>query len=142
MLAQNFKTPAALGIKDVEFDALVKVLGMLERGELVAVAKDNFGLTSTEPIQNGFDMSCIRRGNSSCQTVGCIMGWCQIISQRDDMFYGYDLSNVMTERRALQELFMFGSNSRYGVKPAQAAIALRSYLTHGEARWHEALSCA
>lgn len=34
MLAQNFKTPADLGITDVEFDALYKVLGILERSEV------------------------------------------------------------------------------------------------------------
>jgi hypothetical protein len=34
MLAQNFKTPAALGISDAEFEALVKALGMLEREEI------------------------------------------------------------------------------------------------------------
>jgi hypothetical protein len=34
MLANSFMTPSALGISDVEFDALVKVLGMLERSEI------------------------------------------------------------------------------------------------------------
>ena len=33
MLAQNFKTPADLEITDIVFEALVKVLGMLERQE-------------------------------------------------------------------------------------------------------------
>lgn len=34
MLAQNFKTAADLDLADAEFEALVKVLGMLERGEI------------------------------------------------------------------------------------------------------------
>src|SRR5271170_4836651 len=34
MLAQNLKTPADLGIEDKWFEALLKLLGMLERGEL------------------------------------------------------------------------------------------------------------
>jgi hypothetical protein len=34
MLAQNFKTAAELDLSDAEIKALVKVLGILERGEL------------------------------------------------------------------------------------------------------------
>jgi hypothetical protein len=34
MLANNFMTPSALGLSDVEFESLVKVLGMLERGDI------------------------------------------------------------------------------------------------------------
>jgi hypothetical protein len=40
-------------------------------------------------------------------------------------------------------LFAFGGRPTdpvYVATPAQAAIALRSFLTHGEARWEEALA--
>jgi hypothetical protein len=42
MLAQNFKTAADLGIKDIDLDALIKVLGMLERRSYLSTGAANW----------------------------------------------------------------------------------------------------
>lgn len=62
MLANNFMTPSALGISDVEFDALVKVLGMLERRE---IPDDEFTM---------------RRVQHPYRTPACLCGWANHVS--------------------------------------------------------------
>ena len=62
MLANNFMTPSALGISDAELDALVKVLGMLERGE---IPEDQFTM---------------RRVQHPCRTPACLCGWANHVS--------------------------------------------------------------
>jgi hypothetical protein len=136
MLAQNFMTPTDLGLSDVEFESLVKVLGMLERGEL----KDAQHLVpfTKKRIENGFDMSYIHR--RSCGTVGCIMGWCQIVASDDALFHRLELNDVCrSANRQLGNLFLFGDSRRHDARVSHAAIALRNYLTFGEPRWDEAL---
>lgn len=132
MLANNFMKPEALGITAAEWGALTKVLGMLERAELV------YRRPYDASLPNGFNMD-LNWKSSECGTVGCIRGWC-----RD--FMGDDVFPIerMTDR--ISELFIFtGINNpmeviRKTVTPAQAAIALRNYLTTGEPRWAEALA--
>ena len=63
MLASNFMAPSALGISEVEFDALVKVLGMLERGE---IPDDQFTM---------------RRIQHPCGTPACLCGWANHVSE-------------------------------------------------------------
>ncbi len=132
MLAQNFKTPAELGISDAEFDALRAVLGMLERGELIAATSP-----FVAKIPNGFHMGSVW-DEGECGSVGCIMGWCRFVG-------GKHLFNITENnyhpRELVKGLFMFDDPRRHRVNdPAKAACALRNYLTHGEARWDEALA--
>lgn len=121
MLAQNFKTPAELKITDAEFGALYQVLGMLERDEIP---------------HHLFDMCIV--GEPECGTPGCIKGWARAIS-------GQKFLQLKIPRN-LDDLFFPGDSTRhfkrspYTATPNEAAIALRSYLTHGEARWHEAMA--
>src|SRR5690349_3894016 len=63
MLAQNFMKPEALGISESETAALIRVLGMLERGEIG---------------EQHFDMSFYQ---SHCGTIGCICGWANFVSK-------------------------------------------------------------
>jgi hypothetical protein len=131
MLAQNFKTPAELGIKSKEFDALFKVLRMLERDELVHV--DLTGDTIYSPnMPNAFSMTMWKQ-ETDCGTVGCIGGWAEKVG--GVVFIRYP--------GALDRLFYPGSDKvseGYEATPAQAAIALRSYLTTGEPCWAEAMA--
>lgn len=118
MLAQNFKAAATLGISDVEFEALVKVLGMLERGEIT---------------RKMFTMADY--GNPECGTPACILGWTWTIVD----------SQAMTRPRPVNLARVFypnldGCDAAYAATPVQAAIALRNYLTTGEPRWAEALA--
>ncbi len=137
MLANNFMTPTALGISDAEFDALLKVLGMLERGE----------------ISDGqFNM---RRVQHPCRTPACLCGWANHVSggrafplheqPRRTMFGGAGGYGPRWTELPRQLLQLFGYGGRptdpvYLANPSQAAIALRNFLTYGEPRWAEALA--
>lgn len=144
MLAQNFKTPSALEIADVEFEALVMVLRMLERGELT-YGEHPFSAKQRQP--NEFNMaSTLQEG---CGTIACICGWAHIVSNRvafaDFLLAAGDQQALQVLERmptSLRKLFRFGAacGSLYSIRPSHAAIALRSYLTNGEPRWSEALA--
>jgi|ERR1700722_2093707 len=133
MLAQNFKTATDLGIEDVELEALIKVLGMLERGEIKAPPpKANFGSTPNPNIApTMFCMSFIKAGGE-CGTAACILGWAQIVADNDDIFE--------VTKGPCEALFYPYDEAIRCRNPAQAAIALRNFLTFGEPRWHEALA--
>lgn len=131
MLAQNFKTAADLGISEAEQSALIKVLGMLERDEL-----EYLPANITPQIPNGFNMQKIGR-KYNCGTAACILGWCRIVGG-EELFN--DANNYVKATSQAFELFMFGDSRRGSVTPAQAAQALRSYLTTGAPDWAEALS--
>lgn len=114
MLAQNFKSAADLEITDAEHRSLVLVMGMFERGEIPAI---QFHMASVE---------------SWCGSRACIMGWCQRVSG-DDVF---DSPIGFKHSPLYHGLFMFGDGRRYHTSSTQqAATALRSYLTTGDARW-------
>jgi hypothetical protein len=128
MLAQNFKTADELGLAEVEVTALATVLGMLERGEIA---------------QGQFHMGHFRH---PCRTPACICGWAHYISGGkafSELSSPY--GSMILYRRAnkpLIELFRLTSARGSGgdISPAQAAIALRNYLTRGEPRWAEAVA--
>jgi hypothetical protein len=137
MLANNFMAPSALGLSDVEFEALVKVLGMLERGE---IADDQFTM---------------RRVQHPCRTPACLCGWANHVSagrafpfqaqSRLTMFSNATAYGPRWSELPQPVLRLFGYGGRptdpvYAATPSQASIALRSFLTHGEARWAEALA--
>jgi hypothetical protein len=136
MLANNFMAPSALGLSDVEFESLVKVLGMLERGEI-----DD-------------DQFTMRRVQHPCRTPACLCGWANHVSggrafplEAKPGFIVFSKSAAKPRwsamPRRVQELFGYGGRATdpvYLASPSQAATALRSFLTHGEARWAEALA--
>jgi len=128
VLAQNFKTAKELGLADVELEALVKVLGMLERGEIV---------------REEFHMGHFRH---ECRTPACMCGWAHHISAGKAFpELTCSLGPMILYRRfsgALVELFRLTAARGSGgeITPAQAAIALRNFLTHGEPRWAEAMA--
>jgi hypothetical protein len=121
MLAQNFKTPAALRLTDAGFEVLLKLLGMLERKEIA---------------DNEFSMSTVR---SECGTAACIKGWCQTISADKNIFSFFDPSSCGPTLE-LNKLFMYCDERRHSVTMEQAAMGLRNYLTFGDARWKEVLA--
>ena len=133
MLAQNFKTPAELDLTSAEFDALYKALGMLERGE---IEQDHFTMAATAKVAPG-----------GCSTPGCILGWANHIAGQALFFDKIDYSDP------LADLFLYKNSDAFrrnfaapnspsvdAVTTAQASIALRNYLTHGESRWDEVLA--
>lgn len=140
MLAQNFKTPTDLNLTDAQFDALVKVLGILERCEVRHVRKRDGAWRG-----DGFNMTDVVSRNE-CGTVCCMLGLAEKVSGNGSLF--------VSTKGVLDELFGMGSGGDWlgglnqhdmghdDVTPAHAAIALRNFLTHGEPRWAEALSPA
>jgi hypothetical protein len=142
MLAQNFLPHADLGITEIERDALATVLGMLERGE---IDTDHFAMDSV--LFEG-----------ACGTVGCICGWAHIVSDRaafpevQRLLFG----SLLQARVPLATIRLFAITGdvdqkdiyqsrlidrvRRQASPEEAATALRSYLTTGEANWAEALA--
>lgn len=134
MLAQNFKTPAELQISDVEFDALFKTLGMMEREELVHIYHPGTNSYTFGKFTGHFNMADWN-DVKECGTVCCIGGTADLIG-------GVDLNLTAHKNRALHNLFYSSSILvRYSqITVAQAATALRNYLTHGEPCWAEALA--
>lgn len=144
MLAQNFKTAESLGLLDAEFEALIKVLGMLEREEIPYSAPGdhmrNIDFGYGRP--SGFNMYHFA-SDTDCGTVCCICGWAEFVGRLEPK------SLVMKRFRTpgLEELFdppavrdLPRGHHIKDINPSQAAIALRNYLTFGEARWADALA--
>lgn len=128
MLAQSFMTAADLNIKEPERDALIKVLGMFERGDLAARGdtRDNY-------VGDSFHMGSVVHSNY-CGTCACVLGWCRIVAHDDDLFE----FNQAKDRtyKLYSELFLFGDARRFTINdPQRAAVVLRRYLTTGEANW-------
>jgi hypothetical protein len=125
VLAQNFKTAKELGLADAEVEALITVLRMLEREDIA---------------QEQFHMGHFRH---ECRTPACICGWAHHISSgRAFPELSSPYGPIILYRRLSHStgaLFRLtaarGSGSE--ITPAQAAVALRNYLTHGEPRWEE-----
>ncbi len=131
MLAQNFKTAKELGLADVEVEALVTVLRMLEREDIA---------------REEFHMGHFRH---ECRTPACICGWAHHISggKAFPELSARQQGPIILYRRvsdspSIIELFRLTATSGSGgeITPAQAAIALRNYLTCGEPRWTEAMA--
>ena len=128
MLAQNFKTAKELGLADVEVEALVTVLRMLERGD---IAREEFHMG---------------RFRHECRTPACICGWAHHLSRgRAFPELTSPYGPLILYRRlssSISELFRLTAARGSGgeITPAQAAAALRTYLIHGETRWSEAMA--
>lgn len=147
MLAQNFKTAAALEITKVEFNALRDVLGMLERGEMKHVS----GVKTRSWNERGYQRGDVFCGlfnmigfaeTTHCGTACCIAGTCDLVSGTNfaPRFWGDEPGGLPHE---LGQLFCpnaLTAEQMREILPSQAAIALRNFLTHGEPRWPEALA--
>jgi hypothetical protein len=143
MLAQNLKTSAELGISDVEFDALFRVLGMLERGELKHVRVE----ASASPFPDysrgytcHFNMFRVAIPYGECGTAACILGTARLLFGLK-LFAGWEKQGLPENLLALfWPMAQLGARPSGSITPSQAAIALRNYLTHGDPRWAEALA--
>jgi len=130
VLAQNFKTAKELGLAEVEVEALVTVLRMLERQDIAPEA---------------FHMGHFRH---ECRTPACICGWAHHVSagrafpELTAHCGPMILYRRLSDTPSTVELFRLKAARGSGgdITTAQAAVALRSYLTHGEPRWAEAMA--
>lgn len=137
MLAQNFKSAADLGITESQLSALQKTLVMLETGKLrhfdiLSIPDRRF--EHSYEFSGDFNMGAFH-AKHECGTACCIAGTAELISGAK--FIGESRSNE------LDELFYMNSldhRDMEAVTPSQAATALRSYLTTGDARWDLAVA--
>lgn len=136
MLARSFLTPAELKIEDGDFEALLKVLGMLERGELPWHAS-----TSSK---EGFNMDRWPSAGHSARidehrgSVGCIGYWAEKLGARKEL----SSRAIYTELYGL--FFPKVDNKNYmpykDIQPEHAAQALQNYLNTGKADWDAVLA--
>lgn len=133
MLAQNFKTAADLGIAKWEREALTSVLGRLERGEL-----KHASFYTYDYVGDCFNM-CTTGQSAACGTAACIAGWAYLIAGKKSPDAD-DLERRASENPDLYNLYFPNVDSIDAIKPEQAAIALRNFLTVGAPRWNEAIT--
>lgn len=134
MLAQNFKTADELKISEEELSAAISVLGMFERGEIVHQTPiSNFRDWDAEtPIaKRSFNMAC-SGVQADCGTIACIGGWMAVLMG----YQGKGINAYVNSTRADSTLYpLFWLRTDIRITADQAATALRSYLTTGDARW-------
>jgi hypothetical protein len=136
MLMQNFKSAADLGITEPQLSALQKTLVLLETGRLVHAdfdGRSSDGYREEGEFTGHFNMGRWRAAQD-CGTVCCIAGTAELIG---------DVEFSTASGGALGDLFWAGDCSPkeiLNITPAQAATALRSYLTTGDARWDLAVA--
>jgi hypothetical protein len=142
MLAQSFLTADALAITEKEHKALIKVLGLLDCGELKHV-KLVFGYHPAAWVESQQD-SAFNMGSFECGTARCIGGWVRSFLKEEDENYKESYTNPANP--GLYDLYfpgliysIYGEHRFNDITVAQAACALRSYLTTGNAQWQEAL---
>lgn len=135
MLTANWKAAAELGLSDHEHAALIGVLRRMEAGELKLQPDLRWTLKDRHHERRYcglFNMGCFAL-DTACGTVACIAGTA-------DLLYGTDFTGTTLQTDGARgELFFapLPSADRSTITVAEAAWALRNYLTRGEPDWHE-----
>jgi hypothetical protein len=128
MLAQNFRSSDDLGITKAQHDALRKTLVLLETGKLTHV-EPGFKRADRGSFTGHFNMNEWNSA-SDCGTVCCLGGTAELIGN-----VKFEPSRLP---EGLDELFFPNISRIQDLTTTHAATALRSYLTNGDAKWHEA----
>jgi hypothetical protein len=126
---QPFLSAQILSITDAQRDALIKTLMLLESGALVHTPTHTpvpAKTKSSEQFTGHFNMA-IWNHTTDCGTICCIGGTAELI--------GNLRFNIIDRPAALENLFYPRFAPLSTITPAQAAVALRSYLTTGNANW-------
>jgi hypothetical protein len=134
MLAQNFLTAEDLCLTEQAHAALIKVLHLLDCGELkhVKLERDTcFFKDSTEP--NAFNMASFE-----CGTAHCIGGWARVFMDKVPMRDKVDKGGLYRLFYPPQHFQVPGAPKYHDITAEQAACALRSYLITGQPHWEEA----
>jgi hypothetical protein len=140
MLARTFLTAKQLRCSQRDIDAAIKLLGMLERGELKFVelkevrgwdgnSGRHYDAGCVLPHGTGLNMGWWDEEDEDGNFCGCIGGWMERLK-------GKPLSNRMVD--AWEDLFypvILNSRNDHSFTPARCARALHAKLTIGEAAW-------
>lgn len=140
MLAQSFLSADDLDITEPQRAALQKVLVLLETGKLHHVPElKTFDYVSGRPEFTGhFHMGRWGATPASCGTAACIGGTAELIAGSNLFNRGKIAASDLYD---LFYPYILGDNEAWSsITPAQAARALRSYLTTGSANWAEAVA--
>lgn len=130
MLARTVLTPEQLEITPGVHAAILTLLGMMERGELVHVG---FRDSTNEPHVpwprvGQFNMNCWV-GYGDCGTVHCIGGSLELLAPAEGCLQS-------PHAMGLYHLFYPDLDSDWAnITVAQAAAALRNYLSTGQPEW-------
>jgi hypothetical protein len=135
MLAQSFQSAEDLDISEAEKDALIKTLVLMETGKLTHAPIGDGYYPHTGLFTGQFNMIHWNAVHS-CGTVACIGGTAELVG---GVSFG---KKTMSENKQLYRLFMPDLPDALWneITPKQAARALRSYLTTGNAKWDEAIA--
>ena len=131
MLAQSFMTADDLEISERQKDALIKTLVLLETGKLKHTQRpvDGTYLGENGKFTGQFNMNQWRHTYRECGSICCIGGTAELIGR---VSFAEASGNL---HRLFYPSILVASNDWNHITPAQAARALRSYLTTGDARW-------
>lgn len=124
----SFRSAHRLDITDAQRDALIKTLALLESGALVH-APASIGFSYGKTFTGHFNMAEWNHA-TDCGTVCCIGGTAELIGNL----------RFLPRPDALEDLFYPTIAPLSTITPTQAAVALRSYLTTGNANWRAALA--
>lgn len=136
MLAQSFLAADDLRITEAQKEALVKTLVLLETGKLVHTPKYEFKSLNGKGFTGHFNMRAWET-EADCGTIRCIGGTAEVVGNVS--FENWSLH----EDTPLFDLFeprCLEPTQWQEITDAQAARALRSYLTTGKPKWEEAVS--
>jgi hypothetical protein len=135
--AQSFKSADELKISEAQKDALIKTLVLFETGK-VCHAKIGLGFyyNAGDVFTGHFNMCHWNSAVHGCETVSCIGGTAELIG---GVTFG---KMLLSYNHALYQLFMpnLNLNDWDAITPTQAARAICSYLTTGDAKWAEAIA--
>lgn len=134
-----FLSAERLGVSQKARDALITVLGMMERGEikhakmfaqeLVCVV----GASMPDRL-NGMQMARVW-SYAECGTAGCLLGWARWVADDITLITGSERD----DNKELLNLFCMGgysgTKSVFDLTPADVAPALRGWLTNGTVVW-------
>jgi hypothetical protein len=135
MLAVNFLSAEELEISKRERDALIRLLAMMEREEFVHVPLD---IDDDYSGERGFNMSDYDHETfRGCGTVCCIAGWSDRLFGTHFVYrHGTigSINGIPSLPVSLNHLFS-GPKCSDSCTVAEAATALRNYLTTGAPAW-------
>jgi hypothetical protein len=158
MLAVSFKSDAELGISGDEHKALVAVLGMMERGEIIDFSLHAYRKVGEKGNPQFLNMEtffghALEKGH--CGTAACLAGWSHIISdgkafpelamEHNLYFKGvsstkkrYDRVESLIDRLTVEARELLKIDSKIyssHIPPVdEVAVALRNFMTTGNPR--------
>jgi hypothetical protein len=147
MLARSFLSPEVLGITAKQHAALVKVLHMMERGELHHAGFDGGSVHGGAFNMQWWELPASRYVgrlpvDPECGTICCIGGWAEKVGG-SEMFSFYKWAfrdrKIDPKKKHLCDLFYPPDTDLSRVTVDQASRALSSYLTTGDPKWGEIL---